>query len=235
MFLSFSLRESNRAKYHFSVRCHCCLSGGQSFPREFSFARKCFPLRFCGLSREKVQSFLFSFAIGGPGRGQPQVHVLCQRRRLRKFQLPHVSPLFLPSFYEILQKKFSDWKSSRWKFFYSEIVKENCLLWKFKRKNVSAAHRLIDWLVWCRYDHATVDVKVPPFYVPSELHRASIWGPTCDGIDCILKKAWMPEMDIGQVKKIIDAAWTFDWLIAWLIDWSLDWLIDLLGRWFPFI
>ncbi|OQV13176.1 Ornithine decarboxylase [Hypsibius exemplaris] len=48
------------------------------------------------------------------------------------------------------------------------------------------------------YDHATVDVKVPPFYVPSELHRASIWGPTCDGIDCILKKAWMPEMDIGQ-------------------------------------
>jgi ornithine decarboxylase len=48
------------------------------------------------------------------------------------------------------------------------------------------------------YDHATVDVKVPPFYVPSELHRASIWGPTCDGIDCISKKTWLPEMDIGQ-------------------------------------
>jgi len=48
------------------------------------------------------------------------------------------------------------------------------------------------------YDHAIVDVKVPPFYVPSELHRASIWGPTCDGIDCIMKKCWMPEMDIGQ-------------------------------------
>lgn len=48
------------------------------------------------------------------------------------------------------------------------------------------------------YDHATVDVKVPPVYVPSELHRASVWGPTCDGIDCILKKCWLPEMDIGQ-------------------------------------
>jgi ornithine decarboxylase len=48
------------------------------------------------------------------------------------------------------------------------------------------------------YDHAAVDVKVPPFYIPSELHRASIWGPTCDGIDCISKKSWLPEMNIGQ-------------------------------------
>lgn len=48
------------------------------------------------------------------------------------------------------------------------------------------------------YDHATVDVKVPPIYVPSELHRASIWGPTCDGIDCISAKCWLPEMDSGQ-------------------------------------
>lgn len=48
------------------------------------------------------------------------------------------------------------------------------------------------------YDHATVDVKVPPIYVPSELHRASIWGPTCDGIDCISAKCWLPDMNIGQ-------------------------------------
>jgi hypothetical protein len=48
------------------------------------------------------------------------------------------------------------------------------------------------------YDHATVEVKIPPFYIPQELHRASIWGPTCDGIDCITKKTWLPEMDIGQ-------------------------------------
>lgn len=48
------------------------------------------------------------------------------------------------------------------------------------------------------FDHANVEVKVPPFYVPSELHRASIWGPTCDGIDCISKKTWLPDMDIGQ-------------------------------------
>lgn len=48
------------------------------------------------------------------------------------------------------------------------------------------------------YDHATVEVKVPPFYIPSELHRASIWGPTCDGIDCISTKSWLPEMNIGQ-------------------------------------
>ncbi|XP_055329354.1 ornithine decarboxylase-like [Paramacrobiotus metropolitanus] len=48
------------------------------------------------------------------------------------------------------------------------------------------------------YDHATVEAKIPPFYVPSEMFKSSIWGPTCDGIDCIAKSCWLPEMSMGQ-------------------------------------
>lgn len=33
---------------------------------------------------------------------------------------------------------------------------------------------------------------------PLPLYPASLWGPTCDGMDCIMKEVRMPLMDIGQ-------------------------------------
>jgi len=29
-------------------------------------------------------------------------------------------------------------------------------------------------------------------------YKCSIWGPTCDSIDCILKECRLPDMDIGE-------------------------------------
>jgi len=29
-------------------------------------------------------------------------------------------------------------------------------------------------------------------------YMCSIWGPTCDGLDCIVNECLMPEMDIGE-------------------------------------
>lgn len=50
-------------------------------------------------------------------------------------------------------------------------------------------------------DNAVVDLKIPPqagLAQDSALHCASLWGPTCDGIDCITPKCYLPEMEIGQ-------------------------------------
>jgi len=30
------------------------------------------------------------------------------------------------------------------------------------------------------------------------LHKSSIWGPTCDGLDVVVKESFLPEMDIGE-------------------------------------
>ncbi|XP_005095259.1 ornithine decarboxylase [Aplysia californica] len=47
------------------------------------------------------------------------------------------------------------------------------------------------------YDHAQVEASVledpdaPQF-------SSSVWGPTCDGLDCILEDCHLPEMEVGQ-------------------------------------
>lgn len=51
------------------------------------------------------------------------------------------------------------------------------------------------------YDHPTIQPVIlsdaaQPAATP--MHKASLWGPTCDGMDCILKEVEMPLMDIGQ-------------------------------------
>ncbi|DAZ98124.1 TPA: hypothetical protein N0F65_003110 [Lagenidium giganteum] len=49
------------------------------------------------------------------------------------------------------------------------------------------------------YDHATIQpVVVSDVATSKDTHLASIWGPTCDGMDCIMKDVKMPLMEIGQ-------------------------------------
>lgn len=48
------------------------------------------------------------------------------------------------------------------------------------------------------YDHAEV---VPSFledYEDEVKYTSSIWGPTCDGLDCIIQQHPMPELDVGD-------------------------------------
>jgi Pyridoxal-dependent decarboxylase, C-terminal sheet domain len=54
------------------------------------------------------------------------------------------------------------------------------------------------------------NVRVPSLYALTKLNRASIWGPTCDSIDCIMKNCWLPEMETGQWLVFLDmGAYTF--------------------------
>jgi len=48
------------------------------------------------------------------------------------------------------------------------------------------------------YDHATVRPIVPKISDDEPLHMSSIWGPTCDGLDCIATKTLLPELDVGD-------------------------------------
>ncbi|KAK3794571.1 hypothetical protein RRG08_003720 [Elysia crispata] len=46
------------------------------------------------------------------------------------------------------------------------------------------------------YDHAKVEPRVlndSPYSFSS-----SVWGPTCDGLDCIMQECRLPEMEVGQ-------------------------------------
>jgi len=51
------------------------------------------------------------------------------------------------------------------------------------------------------YDHPSIqpviltDAASPD---ATSMHQASLWGPTCDGMDCIMKDVQLPLMDIGQ-------------------------------------
>ncbi|XP_059138678.1 ornithine decarboxylase-like [Physella acuta] len=46
------------------------------------------------------------------------------------------------------------------------------------------------------YDHATAEAHV---FSDSPLRfTSSVWGPTCDGLDCIIKECRLPEMEVGQ-------------------------------------
>jgi len=47
------------------------------------------------------------------------------------------------------------------------------------------------------YDHAKVEAKV--FEDDDAPHfTSSVWGPTCDGLDCILEEVRLPELEVGQ-------------------------------------
>ena len=61
------------------------------------------------------------------------------------------------------------------------------------------------------YDHAQPDVRVLPPAAEAPAAGAaavvveaaveepcSIWGPTCDGLDCIAKEAKLPELQVGD-------------------------------------
>ncbi|GAU94433.1 hypothetical protein RvY_06207-1 [Ramazzottius varieornatus] len=48
-------------------------------------------------------------------------------------------------------------------------------------------------------DKAVIELKVPPQAgLSATLHCASLWGPTCDGLDCITASYYLPQMDIGH-------------------------------------
>jgi ornithine decarboxylase len=50
------------------------------------------------------------------------------------------------------------------------------------------------------FDHATVEAELvhPEDYEDEPRFTCSIWGPTCDGIDCIKEETVLPEMDAGD-------------------------------------
>eukprot|EP00468_Gymnochlora_sp_CCMP2014_P003862 CAMPEP_0167760454 /NCGR_PEP_ID=MMETSP0110_2-20121227/11599_1 /TAXON_ID=629695 /ORGANISM="Gymnochlora sp., Strain CCMP2014" /LENGTH=412 /DNA_ID=CAMNT_0007646975 /DNA_START=284 /DNA_END=1522 /DNA_ORIENTATION=+ len=51
------------------------------------------------------------------------------------------------------------------------------------------------------YDHVELSKTNRPFVLsknPSEYNECSIWGPTCDGLDCVMKKAELPLLEIGD-------------------------------------
>ena len=49
------------------------------------------------------------------------------------------------------------------------------------------------------YDHATVDVEILDKEELGDNQTAvrSVWGPTCDGLDCVLPEVELPDLEIG--------------------------------------
>ena len=49
------------------------------------------------------------------------------------------------------------------------------------------------------YDHATVDVEILDREELGDKRTAvrSVWGPTCDGLDCVLPEVELPDLEIG--------------------------------------
>ncbi|KAK7099977.1 ornithine decarboxylase-like [Littorina saxatilis] len=48
------------------------------------------------------------------------------------------------------------------------------------------------------YDHASVEARLVNAPVNPMEFVTSVWGPTCDGLDQILKNAKLPELDVGE-------------------------------------
>lgn len=50
------------------------------------------------------------------------------------------------------------------------------------------------------FDHAVVTPLAYQMKPPSEgkLQKSSVWGPTCDGMDCILKACYLPSLNVGD-------------------------------------
>lgn len=56
------------------------------------------------------------------------------------------------------------------------------------------------------YDHATVEPALihPELYDGAPRFTCSIWGPTCDGLDCIMKECQMPALEQGDWMQFVD-------------------------------
>lgn len=48
------------------------------------------------------------------------------------------------------------------------------------------------------FDHATVYPSLVKDQDDEVLYSSSVWGPTCDGLDCINKECQLPELQIGE-------------------------------------
>lgn len=50
------------------------------------------------------------------------------------------------------------------------------------------------------FDHAVITPLAYQMNPSSEgkLQKSSVWGPTCDGMDCILKTCYLPSLHIGD-------------------------------------
>ena len=49
------------------------------------------------------------------------------------------------------------------------------------------------------FDHATVEAKpLRDYHGNEEKYPSSIWGPSCDSIDCVAKDVMLPKCDIGD-------------------------------------
>lgn len=51
------------------------------------------------------------------------------------------------------------------------------------------------------FDHAVIEplaYQVIKSSSEAKLQKSSIWGPTCDGMDCILKTCYLPQLNIGD-------------------------------------
>ncbi|XP_078362453.1 ornithine decarboxylase-like [Oculina patagonica] len=48
------------------------------------------------------------------------------------------------------------------------------------------------------FDHATVNPEVCGTDKKAEKFPSSIWGPTCDSLDCITKNVLLPKVDVGE-------------------------------------
>lgn len=48
------------------------------------------------------------------------------------------------------------------------------------------------------YDHATVNVSILKENEDEIQYESSVWGPTCDGLDCIFESRPLPELGVGD-------------------------------------
>lgn len=48
------------------------------------------------------------------------------------------------------------------------------------------------------YDHAQVSARALDVVPGTPEYRSSIWGPTCDGLDCILRDVSLPQLGVGD-------------------------------------
>ncbi|KAK3612273.1 hypothetical protein CHS0354_010984 [Potamilus streckersoni] len=56
----------------------------------------------------------------------------------------------------------------------------------------------------CLYDHTHVEVSLPGEPEMGITYECSLWGPTCDSLDCILAKTRLPELKIGDWLYFLD-------------------------------
>ncbi|KAK3794548.1 hypothetical protein RRG08_003698 [Elysia crispata] len=47
-------------------------------------------------------------------------------------------------------------------------------------------------------DHAVIYPELPKAPTSAETFSSVVWGPTCDGLDCVLHECQLPDLDVGQ-------------------------------------